>query len=327
MDEPNNVLHYPDKGRTAPRRGGRAVARRQAAEIPSFVLYGEDARGAGPELEPLHLEFIHTRSRRHDWTIQPHTHAGLVQILVLLEGSVEARLDDETRKLPAGTVLTIPPGLVHGFHFQPDSQGFVLTLTEAHLLAAPLASLRGALPGVLLRPVLIELEEAAERDRVAALLAQLLAEFEGSRSGRALLLEWLAWSVLAVLLRQPGMSREAGDAAGRSPALLARYQGLIDAHYREHWALARYAAALHVTESRLNRLCRSLAGCSAHQLIQRRLLLEAKRRLTYVVVPVSLLAEELGFEDPAYFCRFFRRHTGVSPSEYRKAVSMEVALS
>ena len=45
---------------------------------------------------------------------------------------------------------------------------------------------------------------------------------------------------------------------------------------------------------------------------------EACRRLVYVAAPVSKLAFELGFEDPAYFCRFFKRRTGASPSQYRQ---------
>jgi len=44
---------------------------------------------------------------------------------------------------------------------------------------------------------------------------------------------------------------------------------------------------------------------------------EACRRLIYIAAPVSTLAFELGFDDPAYFCRFFKRHTGLSPRDYR----------
>jgi AraC-like DNA-binding protein len=50
----------------------------------------------------------------------------------------------------------------------------------------------------------------------------------------------------------------------------------------------------------------------------RTVLLEARRRLVHVAAPVSALAYELGFEDPAYFCRFFKRHVGRTPTQWRR---------
>ncbi|HNH36489.1 MAG TPA: AraC family transcriptional regulator, partial [Rhodocyclaceae bacterium] len=57
----------------------------------------------------------------------------------------------------------------------------------------------------------------------------------------------------------------------------------------------------------------------AFDLVQARLLLEARRRLVYIAAPVSLLAYELGFQDPAYFCRVFKRATGMTPTAFRAA--------
>jgi AraC family transcriptional activator of pobA len=82
--------------------------------------------------------------------------------------------------------------------------------------------------------------------------------------------------------------------------------------------VARYARQLALSESSLNRLCRRLTGHTAFELIQQRMALEARRRLVFVAGSVAALAAELGFKDAAYFCRFFRRHNGVSPGEYRR---------
>jgi AraC family transcriptional regulator, transcriptional activator of pobA len=62
---------------------------------------------------------------------------------------------------------------------------------------------------------------------------------------------------------------------------------------------------------------RTETGCNVQSLIHARLAREAKRRLFHVAAPVSKLAFELGFDDPAYFCRFFKRHVGLSPRAYR----------
>ena len=103
----------------------------------------------------------------------------------------------------------------------------------------------------------------------------------------------------------------------RYHAVFSDFRELIEQHYLEHWPLAKYAQALNLSVERLNRLCRQHAGESAFELIQDRLIHEACRRLIYIVVPVTQLAYELGFADPGYFCRFFKRRTGCTPNEYR----------
>jgi AraC family transcriptional activator of pobA len=54
------------------------------------------------------------------------------------------------------------------------------------------------------------------------------------------------------------------------------------------------------------------------QVVHQRLLLEAKRNLIYTNMTVNQLAERLGFADPAYFSRFFRRLSGASPKAFRQ---------
>ena len=66
------------------------------------------------------------------------------------------------------------------------------------------------------------------------------------------------------------------------------------------------------------RLVRAETGLNAQALLHARLGREAARRLVHMAAPVSKLAFELGFEDPAYFCRFFKKQTGLSPRAYRE---------
>jgi AraC family transcriptional activator of pobA len=103
-------------------------------------------------------------------------------------------------------------------------------------------------------------------------------------------------------------------------ALFTRFVVLVEAHYRDHWPVSRYAAQLGLSTERLNRLTRLATNRSALALIHDRLLREACRHIVYVAAPISSLAFDLGFDDPAYFCRFFKRRIGSSPKAYRAAV-------
>ena len=138
------------------------------------------------------------------------------------------------------------------------------------------------------------------------------------------LLEWLAASALLLVARQLAAART--DATRRPDhELFERFRVLLEAHVLHHWTVPDYAASLRVTESRLNRACRAVAHRSAFAVTQERLALEARRKLIYIAAPVSVLAYELGFEDPAYFWRFFRRHTGLTPTEFRRRARARVA--
>ncbi len=93
----------------------------------------------------------------------------------------------------------------------------------------------------------------------------------------------------------------------------------MEQRYKEQWQVSRYAEALRVTPTRLNRLCLKLSGKSAFDTTQDRLMLEACRKLTYVPASIASIAYELGFQDPAYFSRLFKKRIGVTPKEFRRA--------
>jgi AraC family transcriptional activator of pobA len=67
-------------------------------------------------------------------------------------------------------------------------------------------------------------------------------------------------------------------------------------------------------------LSRRIAQKSALELIHERLLLEAKRNLIYTSTSISELSYAIGFSDPAYFTRFFKKATGEAPKAFRKRV-------
>ena len=107
--------------------------------------------------------------------------------------------------------------------------------------------------------------------------------------------------------------------AGRRRALFLRFRRLVEAEYRSHWPVARYAAEMAMSPARLNRLCKAVAGKPAGELVLDRLALEARRHLTYSAAGAAQIAYDLGFEDPAYFSRFFKRRCGLSPMRFRAA--------
>lgn len=96
------------------------------------------------------------------------------------------------------------------------------------------------------------------------------------------------------------------------------FNKLVDAHFAQHWSLKDYASSLHVTQGRLADICRRLTGGSPKKLVYERQIQEAKWELIYTTTAINAICDHLGFNDPAYFCRFFTRHTGLSPRDFRR---------
>lgn len=296
--------------------------RKPAQRLPAFVLYGEaggETHGAGaPDL--LHMEDVQSRSRLYEWEIDAHVHPVLHQLLWLRAGSAEVALDETRRHCEGPSAVLIPPGVAHAFRFAPETDGYVLTFSARAVVEGDEVREAGeALRALFEAPRLLALaREAPETQRLDALLAQLHAECHAPDQPGSPVPLWLARSVLWRLARIDALQeRTRSPGAQQHHALFTRFVVLLEAHYLEHWPVARYAAQLGLSPERLNRLAQAQAGRNALGLIHERLGREACRRLVHVAAPISKLAFELGFEDPAYFCRFFKRRTGVSPREYR----------
>ncbi|MBB2817256.1 UNVERIFIED_ORG: AraC family transcriptional activator of pobA [Rhizobium esperanzae] len=84
------------------------------------------------------------------------------------------------------------------------------------------------------------------------------------------------------------------------------------------WPVRTYVTLLATTPHLLDKAAREFFGRSVKELLLERRLLEAKRLLMFTVRSVEYIADEIGFEDPAYFSRFFRKRTGDAPAAWRR---------
>ena len=98
---------------------------------------------------------------------------------------------------------------------------------------------------------------------------------------------------------------------------LAKFTTLIDRYFKEEKLVAFYASKLSISANYLNILCKKNLEVSATQLIQQRVLLEAKRLLQATDLSIKEIAFELGFVDHAYFSNFFKGQTGITPTEFK----------
>ncbi|HEY6869954.1 MAG TPA: helix-turn-helix domain-containing protein [Novosphingobium sp.] len=287
-----------------------------------YALYGEDNGAIAPEF--VHIEAISARATRYEGTIAPHTHPGIFQLLLLERGAGTLTGDGVRRDLAPAALAVLPSGSIHAFRFVPGTEGWVLSIATNLLGALQVSGQRRADLAALAQATALGLDPGCPAARrLGWLFREIAGELAEGHGGQ---LPALLLATLALLLTQVDalLAREARPTAvpvqppDRGEQLVRRFRTLVDQHYRAGWPVARYAAQLGTTTPTLTRVCRRSLGRAPGEVVLDRLLLEAMRALTYSSSAISEIAHDLGFSDPAYFARFFRRRTGATASRFRR---------
>jgi AraC family transcriptional activator of pobA len=289
-----------------------------ANALPLFHLYGDPPDDEAFDF--IHVETVASRSAVHDWTIRAHRHRNLFQILLIEAGGGEMTFEAVRLAFSAPAAILVPAAIAHGFRFEPNvTQGWVLTFTEDAAVALAdrareaLSRLR-----VLAAHPIIPVVDDAERARLSALCTELFEESSLAREGYRVAMRGLL-ALIAVGVARLAASRTRTGSVTLQPVdtTVARLRALVDEFFRSEHQLGFYAEKLGMTVDRLNDHVKRATGVTAGHLIRQRVLTEAKRQLVFTTQPIQEIAEELAFSDPSHFARFFRKHTGTTPHEFR----------
>lgn len=271
--------------------------------IPAWQLYGEVT--AFPDL--LHLEQISDRAEGHDWTIGAHRHSQLHQLVLLTGGGARLTLDGEERSIEPPALVNLPRGTVHGFAFAPGTTGFVLTLPAGNF---PELFADGAETSAALARGFTLAASPALAARFAALAAIHAAQAPFRRTA-------LRAEAAALAAQAAQMSQVSGGKSATPDPRIQRLEAMIRAGVTRRIPLSEMAQALALSPRHLGRLCRAQTGKTPQAFAEENKMREASRLLAYSPMSTQQIAYHLGFDDPAYFSRVFRRNFGVSPSAYR----------
>ena len=270
-----------------------------ADPIQTYALYGERQRF--PDI--VHVEQVKDRAEGLNWTIAPHRHLELHQILVIHEGEGQVTLDGQPTRIVPPILVNLPPGTVHSFRFSTRTAGLVITLP---------------------RPEWLDLFSAADGlgsafcmdavDAITAAAEHLERACHDRSPLRPLRLRAAVSQLFLSILERP----RPGQTKGRSgDPRVQRLFELIETQPNIGLSVVDCAQKLGLSQRHLSRLCLAETGLPLQALQHAAILREACRLLAYTRLNVATVGHRLGFDDPSYFSRFFLRETGVSPQVYR----------
>ena len=233
---------------------------------------------------------------------------------LLKKGSGSLMIDLQKVDLKTGELYYILPTQVHHHIRAHKAEGWFLAIDTSLVPAECRNVFEGKLNLQLpctLQPALLQ-----QYLHLLTLLQERCAGATKAGFDR-LVIHALLQSFLAMAAKAYDDLPEPNQTLSRPAELSRQFKLLMAENIRTIKSPSDYSARLHVSQSYLNESVKRITGFSISYWIQQEVLLEAKRLLYYSDLNVKQIAYELGYEDPSYFSRFFRRAAGVSALEFR----------
>ena len=268
-----------------------------------YDMVCDNPSGVGMELYRMPEFFQQLKGMETDTM---HLH-GFYEIIWFQKGSGTHYVDFNQYAIAPGTIIFISPGQIHSFDTKHDQEGYVLKIC-AELFD----------DFVSLSCVTVQDKDSAALEMLIGAMQEELKK-EDSLGHREALHALVKLFLIMVRRSYAEINPSAPNPHKVSYKAFLNFRKLIEENYCRLHTVKDYASMLNVSSKTLTLYVNECSKYSPLELINNRIILEAKRLLRYSVLSVKEIAFRLGFEDPSYFAKFFKRLVKQSPADYRES--------
>lgn len=242
--------------------------------------------------------------------------------VLLSSGTTKETIGDRSYIFEKNTLYFIPENQLHsidswsndvkGYHCIFDAEYFLLCLKNQVKLSKYPFFQSDQLPFMKL--------STNECELVSSLMLKMSSEFANRKSVNDDLLVRLYLNIFLIESERIYQRQNADNDTplSRKEQLVAQFKLLVTQKLRMFKQVAEYADNLNVNPQYLNDTIKEITGNSASYFINQQLLTEAKACLIQTDDTISEIADYLNFTDQSYFARFFKKHAGMTPSQFRE---------
>lgn len=273
-------------------------------------------------LNPQKLQFEvydlqHYRKKSGDKAAIPHSHS-YYQIIWFFDPLGKHTVDFKTYEIKENTILFIGRDQIHAFDHQYDCNGWLIHFNESFFMHTEV--------DVFLKYKIFKNQEnpcyAVETEAIESGKTYLsLIEKELSNRNNFGFEDSVRFLLKCFLIILERVHQKRGDEneSRNDPYTLKLYQfkELIEENYKNGLSVKEYADLMNISSKTLNTITKTITNKSPSQLIAERIILEAKRLLKFTSLQIVEITYALGFEDPSYFVKYFKRHVNQSPLAFR----------
>lgn len=251
----------------------------------------------------------------------PHVHT-FYEIIWFQDGCGTHTVDFQEYPVKPGTLFFLTPGQVHNFDGSSDYKGLTIKLCTNFMQS------KGDDSDLFVKYNMFHTFDTAPYytidETTSQQLAQIVVEMEKELKSAQ---EFGHIDVLRSLLKlflinvhRHGRQENALQLDGLKPShrLFVMFRRMLEKEFIHMHTVQEYADALNVAVRTLNKCVNECSGRSPLAFINERIMLEAKRLVRYSGLMIKEIAFELGYDDPSYFVKFFKRQTGYLPSDFRE---------
>lgn len=239
-------------------------------------------------------------------------------VALLMAGEVEASMNLHRMTVRPNDLITLPPGTIFQIHkvsgplriyFLGFSSAYI---HQCHSSSTVLASLYSALnkPNLSLRP-----EGAVLLEEYMNLLIRLY-DFLTPKMRRELAPNLYNDIHKGVYLIYQNHKSDTADAS-KSEQICRKFAQLVMTNYAKTRNVAWYAEKLGITDSHLCTTIKQTTGNTCGDIIASMVIMDAKSQLKSTDLSIQTISESLNFANMSFFGKYFKRHVGMSPLEYR----------
>lgn len=280
-------------------------------DIDDFVFTGNESDFYSSKMS------IHLKQHEHA-VLVPHGHSFYASIYCT-KGTGTHEIDFNVYDVKPGAVFLLFPGQVHNWKLSEDIEGYVffhtrefydLNFTYEKVENLPFFNSIHNGPFIQLPMI--------EQKKIESIYDQIVNEYEGNELKKFQKI-CSQLNILYIELSRLYLTADATNKQNQTQlAQVRKFEMLIATNYKSVKFPKDYAGMMFISEKHLNRISKATLNKTSSELISDRIILEAKRMLMYGTESVSQIADELGYNENAYFFRMFKKKAGQTPLEFLK---------
>lgn len=264
------------------------------------------------DINKLYKEFKETLTTTH--------RTGFYHIIWFQQGSPTHLVDFNPIKIKPNTLLFLSKDTVQRFDNKTKFEGKAILFTDSFFCKTETDTkfLRNSiLFNDLFSVSQIQVEKQSKL--FTELLQQMMEELKNTKdNSQADILKNLLHNFLLHSERERRKQNFTEIKKGADLDYVMLFKDLLEIGYKSQKQVNYYAKEIIITEKRLNQATTKVLGKSPKQLIDDRIMLEAKRILAHTTESLKEIGYRLGFEEPTNFIKYFKKHSKLTPTEFRE---------